>query len=695
MVSFSLRKMVSASAALCVVAAGVIVPTLTIPEAFVASAATGDLTSTLNVSVTSVNNKPVDGAEVSVTCSLPAGGGDGSDDFDIPWESFVSTASIGASNSAQDVTKNGVATFTEVPEGANCTVTVKSCGEPVSQTVAIAPGETNLPVQLSCEVDSSSSGATDGQDAPIPSDPKGTLTINARTPRGVPVPNIPFSVTCEAKPSNDGGGSQPPVQPTPPSDPSDGSGGTGTDNGDNSDDDALEWQAFVSTAAIGADKTADVVTEDNGSVKVTDIPVGENGHTCTVVPKDIPGNCEITPPQETVDILTTALEATADFTLTCKNPVSLVKVDAEDAQIKLEGFRFKLAAQDGTAQEATSTSTGEVRFAPVVGGTYTLTEIAAPEASAYELATEPVTIEVSELPNMPKEYGNFANKRKTGSVDLVKVSAIDAEKKLKGVEFTLTPKNGGQAIIKQSDAEGLVHFDGLAWGEYTLQESQTIDGYKLDNSPRDIVINAEHLTHDLGKITNEPLRGSLVVKKIDSTKPDKVLSGADFQLFAADNTPVGEAKTTDATGKVTFDNLLFGKYILRETAAPEGYVIISDTLDITIDQADVPVEMTVGNDPKPEEPNDPVAPVDPQDPGQPSEPEKPADPDKPSDPEKPADPVVPTPGKETSKTPATEKENNPAPKSVLAQTGANAVGGLVAFFAAVGASLLVIRRRQH
>lgn len=56
-------------------------------------------------------------------------------------------------------------------------------------------------------------------------------------------------------------------------------------------------------------------------------------------------------------------------------------------------------------------------------------------------------------------------------------------------------------------------------------------------------------------------------------KDGKPLSGADFQLWTKDNKQLLRSGTTDADGKMTFGNIRYGTYVLKETKAPDGYTI--------------------------------------------------------------------------------------------------------------------------
>ena len=64
----------------------------------------------------------------------------------------------------------------------------------------------------------------------------------------------------------------------------------------------------------------------------------------------------------------------------------------------------------------------------------------------------------------------------------------------------------------------------------------------------------------------------MVVKKVDSTNPNKTLPGARF-LVASENGAYSKEVVTGSDGTVTVPNLEAGTYAVTELEAPEGYEI--------------------------------------------------------------------------------------------------------------------------
>ena len=189
----------------------------------------------------------------------------------------------------------------------------------------------------------------------------------------------------------------------------------------------------------------------------------------------------------------------------------------------------------------------------------------------------------------------------------------------------------------------------------------------------------------------------LTVFKTNQAK-DKLLSGAKFELTKDGAQVYGSPKATDAEGKVEFDRISSGDYVLKEVKAPEGYRLNPTEYRIRVTELQVGRmiellgsygnvtqdgnELTITNlstsesggggiappsggetDPngpkapsnppsedKPNAPKKPVKPSVPNTPVKPSHPNHPSDPESPSEPgtsEKPGEPH-PTPGNNTN-----------------------------------------------
>ncbi|KAB8138047.1 LPXTG cell wall anchor domain-containing protein [Gracilibacillus oryzae] len=87
--------------------------------------------------------------------------------------------------------------------------------------------------------------------------------------------------------------------------------------------------------------------------------------------------------------------------------------------------------------------------------------------------------------------------------------------------------------------------------------------------------------------------GNLTVTKVDADDQSP-LPGAEFTLYDKDGEQVIYTETTEENGQVTFHNLLYGDYVLKESNAPSGYVVgITDQQTVTIDKDSI--NLTIEN----------------------------------------------------------------------------------------------------
>ncbi|HDR7515137.1 SpaA isopeptide-forming pilin-related protein [Bacillus mobilis] len=179
--------------------------------------------------------------------------------------------------------------------------------------------------------------------------------------------------------------------------------------------------------------------------------------------------------------------------------------------------------------------------------------------------------------NWPK-WNKPSGEKVTGQFEIVKVDASDETKLLPDAEFEVY-KDGKQIDTLRTDKTGKVISKKLEPGKYTLKETKAPKGYKLLKEEIEVTVEENKVVPVIVKNVKE--LGSLQVVKKDAESRN-VLEGAEFRLKNENGQIVGEAKTTNKNGVVTFENLVPGKYTLEETKAPEGYKAIDVTVEVNV-----------------------------------------------------------------------------------------------------------------
>ena len=192
-----------------------------------------------------------------------------------------------------------------------------------------------------------------------------------------------------------------------------------------------------------------------------------------------------------------------------------------------------------------------------------------------------------ELPKYYTQKVKLINKTYTpGSFKIKKTDETDTSKNLKGAVFELR-NQAGDVIYRPSDDNGIVEFNDLEPGRYTLKENKAPDGYTISNKTWQVVVYDSGIVSiteiSLGG-TGEAITGPTLILPVDN-KPSgtefivykkdsdgKALQGATFKITKQDDTTFQAVeKISDVNGIVKFGSLTKGTYVIEETAAPAGY----------------------------------------------------------------------------------------------------------------------------
>ena len=148
-----------------------------------------------------------------------------------------------------------------------------------------------------------------------------------------------------------------------------------------------------------------------------------------------------------------------------------------------------------------------------------------------------------------------------------------------------------------TDGNGIAQMDNLPLGRYYIVEKETAHGYVLDNEPRYVDLTYRDQDTPLVTYSADWQNARQRVQMEKEKDSDKVLSGAIFGLYAADDIVSSkgkvllakdtliELKTTDEDGKIQFvaDLPIDSRYYIKELAAPDGYVTDQEPQEFTFE----------------------------------------------------------------------------------------------------------------
>ena len=148
------------------------------------------------------------------------------------------------------------------------------------------------------------------------------------------------------------------------------------------------------------------------------------------------------------------------------------------------------------------------------------------------------------------------------------------------------------AISTTTSAEdGSFSFARVPYGTWVVKEIEAPEGFVLDGEPHQVVVSEnEEVIETL--IENIFIRGNITLTKVDSEYPENKLTGATFEVYKDMN---GDGKLDDGdeligtleeteVGIYEMKDLLYGKYLVRETKAPEGFLLDAGVYAVSIEE---------------------------------------------------------------------------------------------------------------
>lgn len=291
-----------------------------------------------------------------------------------------------------------------------------------------------------------------------------------------------------------------------------------------------------------------------------------------------------------------------------------------------------IVTSDGTVRAAagdvvdtiTTDEEGKAETKELYLGKYQIVEKTAPEGLVLNTETHEVELTYAgQEVSVTEADTAFYNERQKVTVDLTKTLEQDeifgignageiqnvafglyAAEDLTAADGSVIPADGLIEIVFCS-AEGTAAFlTDLPFGKYYVKEVATDQHYLLSEEtyPVDFAYQGQdtavvHISANEGNaIENELIRGKISGKKVDTD--GEALEGATIGLFSAGTEEFTEetalmVTTSDEDGAFAFEDVPFGRWIIREIASPEGYVLNEALhyVSVTEDEEVIEVEL--------------------------------------------------------------------------------------------------------
>ena len=263
------------------------------------------------------------------------------------------------------------------------------------------------------------------------------------------------------------------------------------------------------------------------------------------------------------------------------------KVDATNPNKGLSGARFLVQSTNGSfSKEVVTGSDGTCTVSPLNAGTYSVTELEAPEGYEIDNAGPQYVV-------LPSDTGNTVTVTFTDTPVITsegsirKVDADDPTKglagaviKIEGVdnEFVGTYITGAGGYLED------VPWDTMPIGSFVATEVAPPNGYTISSDPNKV--RQEFYwdgKSDVDLVFEDDAKVKLELLKLDAS--ERPLEGAVFNVIRDGQIIATEA--TGADGIITVPNVTEGMYMFVELSVPAPYAKLQAPVIVHVDQATV------------------------------------------------------------------------------------------------------------
>ena len=213
-------------------------------------------------------------------------------------------------------------------------------------------------------------------------------------------------------------------------------------------------------------------------------------------------------------------------------------------------------------------------------GDYVITENEC-EANKYYVIPSEKTINFGSAKTIEffneTQVGNLSVDKYIQDTNLEYIAGKDITFNLNGTSYA------GYTIDKfiTTNGEGKAVFENIPVGEYKLTEVADANNQKYILN-KAIEVAVAHNTTSSTAVYNDLKTAVVNLNKYQKGSNEEiVVADAEYTLFTSDGTVFATAKT-DKEGKIKFEKIPYGEYILKESLAPFGYAINTDEIPISI-----------------------------------------------------------------------------------------------------------------
>ena len=210
-------------------------------------------------------------------------------------------------------------------------------------------------------------------------------------------------------------------------------------------------------------------------------------------------------------------------------------------------------------------------------GNYYLRELKVPDETIY-LSQNTFPLSVSGV-NTVYFDDPIVNKMFKGNIAVWKSDRADADRMLSGAVFEIRGEDNILYDTITTDKDGYAISIDLPVGTYHVQEIDPPTGFILSDEVTEITISTDNKNTVVFERSNEANKMTLKKSDIVSSKP---VPNATVTIYDASGAVFFEGKT-DENGEIHLSEVPAGKYTYKETIAPDGYAINTETFSFEMD----------------------------------------------------------------------------------------------------------------
>ncbi|MGN0179748.1 MAG: SpaA isopeptide-forming pilin-related protein [Monoglobaceae bacterium] len=348
--------------------------------------------------------------------------------------------------------------------------------------------------------------------------------------------------------------------------------------------------------------------KDGHAVCQTDLPLGkyylqERSTDSHYILNDAKFPFEFTYAGQDIEVVEIATNNGEAITNNLKyGSVSGLKLDEDGKTIA--GAKFGLFRNDETEyteenalMTAVSGENGIFRFDNIPVGTWVVRELV--PAEGFVLNEQSYQITISEH----EQVVEITLENRYIRSDILGHKVDEDGEVISGVLFGLFKEGTDEFteetafMTAESDENGIFRFEQIRYGKWIVKELHPADGFIPNEKLYEVTVAEDGAVIEF-TVENKYIRGNIEGLKVD--EDGKAIEGAVFGLFREDEKEFTEQNmvmtaVSGSDGKFLFENVRYGKWLVKELSCPEQYVMSEEIFEVVIKEQDETITITAVN----------------------------------------------------------------------------------------------------